>query len=171
MKKLKLIIFIFLMLVIPINIYAYDGETDKLYINIDILDNGDINVQELASLKGSYNGRLRDIRYADNTIKDFIGEKSDFEGSKIYNGTSIENLQVYGVLNYTPGCTHQLVILKMKSLFQFIENFNSKQCQAPSPLRTNKIGVGMIIVALKGIVILPDFQLFDILSIFRREFP
>ena len=126
MKRLKLIIFIFLMLVIPINIYAYDGETDKLYINIDILDNGDINVQELASLKGSYNGRLRDIRYADNTIKDFIGEKSDFEGSKIYNGTSIENLQVYGVLNKNT-ITYDTIFDESKrtDLFQEVESANN----------------------------------------------
>ena len=82
---------------IPLTVFASDGETEKLYINIDIKDNGDIFVQELATLEGTYNGRLRDVWYQNAFIGDFDGSRESFKGSKIYNGSGIENLKIYDV--------------------------------------------------------------------------
>ncbi len=96
-RKLIIITISIVMLLFPINIFAKDGETKNLFINIDILENGDINVQELASLKGEYNGRYRNIEFANISAKKFTGAESDFEGSDIYNGSSLTSLALYDV--------------------------------------------------------------------------
>lgn len=76
--------------------------TDKLYIMIDLLDDGSIKVREMATLKGSYNGRLRNIEYKNLSLPHFTGRKEDFKGSDIYNGSGIRDLKIYGV-NYGQG--------------------------------------------------------------------
>ena len=96
-RKVIIINILLILFLSPINIFAEDGETENLFINIDILENGDIKVQELASLEGKYNGRYRDIEFANLSAKKFIGVESDFEGSDIYNGKSLINLALYDV--------------------------------------------------------------------------
>lgn len=81
----------------PLNIFASDGETDKLYINIDIQEDGSIKVQELATLKGDYNGRLRNIEFANLSAPKFTALDSDFESSDIYNGSSITDLKILDI--------------------------------------------------------------------------
>lgn len=100
MKKIKRILLLISILTIicPISVLAKD-ETRKLYINIDILRNGDIKVQELASLDGEYNGRLRNIEYGGTYTNTFTGQESDFISSDIYNGSDITDLKIYDVKN------------------------------------------------------------------------
>jgi len=90
----KVIAFIIAILFfIPTSVSAIET-TKRLYINIDILENGDIFVRELAELDGEYNGRIRNIEYKNKSLKSFTGKKEDFYGSSIYNGTNITNLKI-----------------------------------------------------------------------------
>ncbi len=96
-QKLIIIYFLITLFLFPINVLAEDGETKNLFINIDILENGDIKIQELATLKGKYNGRYRNIEFKNTNIRNFTGEENDFEGSDIYNGSSLTGLALYDV--------------------------------------------------------------------------
>lgn len=97
MKK-YLIIIIALFFCFPLTVFA-SGVTDKLYIDIKIMEDGDLFVRELAALNGSYNGRLRTIDYRNLSLPSFTGKSSDFGGSDIYNASSIKNVKVYDVIN------------------------------------------------------------------------
>lgn len=91
MKRRRLsfaIIFVFLLFVLPISVFAKEP-TDKMYMDITILENGDIKVKELAKLSGSYNGRIRTLAYKNLNASQFTGILSDFAGSDIYNGSNI----------------------------------------------------------------------------------
>ena len=96
MKRRRLsfaIIFVFLLFVLPISVFAKEP-TDKMYMDITILENGDIKVKELAKLSGSYNGRIRTLAYKNLNASQFTGILSDFAGRYIYNGS---NIKVYKV--------------------------------------------------------------------------
>lgn len=97
MKK-YLYLFLALILFLPIGVLAEDV-TDKLYIDIEIKEDGSLFVRELASLAGNYNGRLRNIDYQNVFATHFTGIPSDFGGSDIYNASEIINVKVYDVLN------------------------------------------------------------------------
>ena len=100
--KFKKIILLIAIILVPMNVFANDGETENLFINIDILEDGSINVKELANLEPSYNGRLRTIEYKNSDVKHFTGERVDFDGSDIYNGSSITNLKIYDIESSNP---------------------------------------------------------------------
>jgi len=74
--------------------YAQDGTTSYDYIDITINDDGSMTVKEYYDLEGNYNGSYRDINYISAT-REFKGNKEDFLGSDIYNGSSIENIKIY----------------------------------------------------------------------------
>lgn len=92
MKKYGFLI-LFLFLFLPINVFAKDG-TKRMYINIDIKEDGSLNIEEIAELSGDYNGRLRNIEFINPTAKPFEGSYEDFKGSSIYNGSELTNLKV-----------------------------------------------------------------------------
>ena len=95
MKKLILYLTIISIFLIPSKVSALrEGETEKLYMNIDILENGSLKVKEYAVLKPNFNGRYRSLRYKNNNAQTFTGSKEDFDGSDIYNAFSISNLIV-----------------------------------------------------------------------------
>ena len=96
MKKIILSL-LFVLFLIPINVYASDGEPTHFYMNVDIDKYGDIHVAELVSLEPTYNGRIREIMYRNSSVKIFNGDLDSFAGSTIYNGSSIENLKVYSI--------------------------------------------------------------------------
>ena len=78
----KYVILCLLFFCFPMIVFAQDT-TEKMYIDIQIQEDGSIFVRELASLKGSYNGRLRDIAYRNVSAPIFTGKESDFGGSSI----------------------------------------------------------------------------------------
>ena len=100
MKIKKVLFLIILLILIPINVFARDGETSKLYINIDVLEDGSIYVKELAKLQGTYNGRLRSIIYQNLNTPTFIGKESDFNGSDIYNGSDNTDLKILHLYSF-----------------------------------------------------------------------
>ncbi len=98
MKRIKWIFssIIFAVLFIPSLVLA-EG-TDRFYIDLTILDNGDIAVKEAISLTGEYNGSYRDIIYQNPYAYHFTGLYSNFAGNTdIYNGTGIKDLKVYRI--------------------------------------------------------------------------
>lgn len=98
MKNLKLIIFsIFMFLCFTFPVSA--AGTEKYYIEANILENGDMQVKELKKLSGTYNGVKTTLRFSNNNLQTFTGVLDDFEGSSIYNGSSITDLEVYDTIN------------------------------------------------------------------------
>ncbi len=93
-KQVLFLIFSLIIFLCPVKVFASDGETDTLLIKIQIQEDGSVDVEELASLEGSYNGRLRNIDFRNSNIKSFNGEADDLEGSSIYNGSGISNVLV-----------------------------------------------------------------------------
>lgn len=85
MKKMILLL---LLIFIPINIYAKDTYIDNYYIDIDILDNGDINVKELFTYKGKFNNALRNIPMT-NSFNDKL-----LENNNLYFPTDVELLNI-----------------------------------------------------------------------------
>ena len=61
----KIVIFLFLLFLWPIKVSALEVDYDVLglYINADILENGDMRVQEQIVLDGSFNGYIRDLYF------------------------------------------------------------------------------------------------------------
>lgn len=102
MRYKKIILLLTILVLFPINVFASDGETSKLYINIDVLEDGSIYVKELAKLQGTYNGRLRSIIYQNLSAPTFTGIESDFNGSDIYNGSNITDLKIYDINSNNP---------------------------------------------------------------------
>lgn len=90
---MKKIILFFLLLLVPTIVYA--DTTDKYYIEATIKENGDMAVKELKILAGDYNGLYTNLRYANYGLPTFTGIIDDFEGSRIYNASNIEDIKVY----------------------------------------------------------------------------
>lgn len=98
MKNIKLIIFsmiVLLCFILPVKALG----TEKYYIQANILENGDMQVKELKKLSGTYNGIKTTLRYSNNSLKTFVGILDDFEGSNIYNGSGLSDLEVYDSIN------------------------------------------------------------------------
>ena len=78
MKKIiwSLIVFAFA----PLSALAVDYDIEHYYIDASIKENGDMDVQELIVLDGSFNGYERDILYS--------------KTSSLYNASGIENVSI-----------------------------------------------------------------------------
>lgn len=96
MKRIGKYLIAVLILLIPISVFATET-TEKLYIDIQIEEDGSLFVREIATLRGNYNGRLRSIEYTNPNLQKFTGKFSDFAGSDIYNASSITDLKVYDI--------------------------------------------------------------------------
>jgi uncharacterized membrane protein len=99
MKKILSTILLFLLffvLFLP-KYYAIDDTTKYDHINVNINPDGSITIKEYYALSGEYNGSYRDLNYIGST-KLFNGDQNSFEGSNIYNGSSIANIKVYDTI-------------------------------------------------------------------------
>lgn len=78
----KIVIFLFLLFLWPIKVSALEVDYDVLglYINADILENGDMRVQEQIVLDGSFNGYIRDLYFKG---KYHLYDASDIELKKV----------------------------------------------------------------------------------------
>lgn len=90
MKKVWSIIIVIL-LIFPISISASEVDYDitNYYINADILTNGDMKVTEVIVLDGTFNGYIRDIKYANDLLTE-----NNFENNSIYNASNLEIISV-----------------------------------------------------------------------------
>ena len=91
----KFLWFLLIFLSIPIVIKA-DGITNY-DINATVLENGDLLVQEVFKLDGQYNGFERIIKFKNSNLPTFDGSEESFNGSDIYNGSSVELKQIRAV--------------------------------------------------------------------------
>lgn len=80
MRKLLLVLFSIFLL--PLTVNAVDYDIKHLYVDAQVLGNGDMDVSELFVLDGSFNGYERDILYT-----------SSYES--LYDASGIENVEIY----------------------------------------------------------------------------
>lgn len=90
----KFILFIVLLFT-PVFIYAKDIDYDitDYYVKANILDNGDMEVNEIIVLDGTFNGYERDIAFKNNNLNH--SESMNYEVDAIYNATGIFNYSTY----------------------------------------------------------------------------
>ncbi len=93
MKKNWFLIFLFFLFLVPNEVFATET-TKKMYIRMNILEDGSVKVEEVAELSGEYNGRWREIAFKNLTAREFSGSTEDFKGSSIYNASAITDIQV-----------------------------------------------------------------------------
>ncbi len=86
MKKL-LLIFI---LMIPFTVHAINYDVDDLFVDAQILENGDMKVKELIVLTGTFHGYERMISYRNSKLS--YHDPVSFLNDAIYNGSSLENV-------------------------------------------------------------------------------
>jgi len=116
---MKKIILFFILLLVPIVVHA--DTTDTYYIEATIKENGDMDVKELKVLAGDYNGLYTNLRYANYGLQTFTGVLDDFEGSSIYNASSLENVKVYDLSQDDLSFTN---ILDRSSAFTLVTSAN-----------------------------------------------
>lgn len=87
MKKFILGLFIFL--ASPFIVNAADYDITDFYVKANILQNGDLEVNELIVLDGDFNGYERDILYANSNLSG-----GDFANNKIYNASNITDMEI-----------------------------------------------------------------------------
>ncbi len=148
MKQKILLFLVGILLLFPISIQAMEP-TDKFYMDITILENGDIKVKELAKLSGSYNGRIRTIKFMNTSAPHFTGKESDFEGSDIYNGSSISvdkvaDVEITGDFSFDSmnqlNHTYNRITSSSTSTYQSYEeedNYDGVYLKIYNPSRTN----------------------------------
>lgn len=83
---MKKIIFSLLILLMPVFVYASETDYDitDYYIDAKIEENGDLSVNELIVLDGTFNGYIRDITYKNSNLGN-----DGYESNKMYNASSI----------------------------------------------------------------------------------
>ena len=100
----KILFLILLIVLMPFKTYAFSDEDGvyRYYINVDVLENGDMKISEAIILKGDLNGFFRDIPFRNNYATEFTGKDSDFLESSIYNASGITDLKVYDIVISEP---------------------------------------------------------------------
>jgi len=90
----KILLFIVLVFT-PIFVYAEDIDYDitDYYVKANILDNGDMEVNEIIVLDGTFNGYERDIAFKNNKLS--YSTDMNYEADEIYNATGISNYSTY----------------------------------------------------------------------------
>lgn len=90
----KFILFIILLFA-PIFVYAEEIDYDitDYYVKANILDNGDMEVNEIIVLDGTFNGYERDIAFKNNNLS--YSSNMNYENDEIYNATGISNYSTY----------------------------------------------------------------------------
>lgn len=88
MKKFMRLAVLTLLLWMPIDVLAKD-QIDNYFINMTVEKNGDITVEELFILDGSFNGYERILNYKNMNAPTFDGSLNAFNGSDIYNADAV----------------------------------------------------------------------------------
>jgi len=95
MKKIYYLLILFMISVIsPMIVSANNYGIENFYMHVTVLENGDLYVREAFMMNGSYNGMDRDINFKNSSAPLFTGDKESLKGSNIYNGSSIELIQI-----------------------------------------------------------------------------
>lgn len=72
------------------------SDISNYYININILNNGDIKVQEVRQLNGYYNGIITNLNYKNNSVNNTT---FDFLEDNKYNADNITDIKVFDITN------------------------------------------------------------------------
>ena len=83
----KIILGLCLFLLAPVLALAADYDIENYYIRANILENGDVRVDEIMTLDGEFNGYERDLSY-----KPFLNDK--YESSTIYQASDITDVVI-----------------------------------------------------------------------------
>ena len=75
-------------LLVPTFVFAKDG-ISNYYIDLTVEKNGNVTVEELFVLEGSFNGYERVINFQNEPAYTFDGSLESFNGSEIYNGDAL----------------------------------------------------------------------------------
>jgi len=90
---IKKIIICFFLLFFPMTVHAYvDYDIEEYLIDAKILENGNLEVDELLVLDGTFHGYVRSINYRNSKL--VRNDSVNFSHDAIYNGLSIENVTV-----------------------------------------------------------------------------
>ncbi len=85
----KYVLGLFLFLVFPFVVNAADYDITDFYVKANILQNGDLEVNELIVLDGDFNGYERDILYANSNLSG-----GDFANNRLYNASDITDVEI-----------------------------------------------------------------------------
>ncbi len=85
----KFVLGLFLFLVFPFVVNAADYDITDFYVKANILQNGDLEVNELIVLDGDFNGYERDILYANSNLSG-----GDFANNRLYNASDITDVEI-----------------------------------------------------------------------------
>ena len=85
----KYVLGLFLFLVFPFVVNAADYDITDFYVKANILQNGDLEVNELIVLDGDFNGYERDILYANSNLN-----SGDFVNNRLYNASDITDVEI-----------------------------------------------------------------------------
>ena len=133
-KVLILIISVFSFINISYAVTNVDYEIDDYIVDASIDISGNLKVKEVIKVKGSFNGYIRDIVYKNSNLKEFDGSTSSFEGSSIYNPTSLEITKI-GSIDYNGELSFDVFD---KNITEFNECTNSKECYTISDITNGK---------------------------------
>ena len=96
MKSLKIILFIFFSF-FSFLIKVNASDISNYYVNINILSNGDIKIQEVRKLNGTYNGIITNLNYNNNISVN--NDSFDFLKDSKYNADNITDIKVFDITN------------------------------------------------------------------------
>ena len=85
----KFVLGLILFLVFPFVVNAADYDITDFYVKANILQNGDLEVNELIVLDGDFNGYERDILYANSNLN-----SGDFANNRLYNASDITDVEI-----------------------------------------------------------------------------
>ena len=86
----KIILSILVFFISPFIVNAADYDLTDFLVKAEILNNGDMLVNELIVLDGSFNGYERDILYANELLE----TGTSFSNNSIYNASDIKDLVI-----------------------------------------------------------------------------
>lgn len=85
----KIILGLLLFFVTPFVVQAAQYDITDFYVKANILNNGDLEVNELIVLDGDFNGYERDILYANSNLSG-----GDFANNRLYNASNITDVEI-----------------------------------------------------------------------------
>lgn len=93
MKKIFLGI-LFLLFPTIVSASSINYEITDFLVDAEITVEGNLNVQELIVLDGTFNGYIRDLAYKNPKLQDYETGNINFANSAIYNASGISNVKV-----------------------------------------------------------------------------
>lgn len=93
---MKKIVLLLIAILIPIKVSASSANYDitNFLIDAQILENGDMKIQELIVLDGEFHGYVRELEYENPKLKNYTPGEINFANSAIYNASGISSVKI-----------------------------------------------------------------------------